>query len=165
MIKFFKALFILIKVGPQKIIDFEKEIKTDLLTGVYNRRGFFLKALQEERRAIQNSCKFSIIFFDIDGLKEVNDNHGHLAGDEEICQFSSLLKHSVKNVDVVSRWGGDEFIVLLPNTDYKVALKVALRIQKKSNSSFGISVYREGITISEMINNADKEMYKNKRAK
>jgi two-component system cell cycle response regulator len=102
---------------------------TDPLTGLYNRR--YLAAHLDEMiaRADENSKGPALILFDIDRFKQINDTHGHLAGDEVLCEIASRTLHDVRSFDLVARYGGEEFLVVMPETDLPVALAVAERLR------------------------------------
>lgn len=114
----------------------EKEIRYlayhDKLTGLYN-RGFFEEEVQ--RIDVQRSLPISIIIADLNGLKLTNDVFGHFVGDKLLTCFSDILKKVCRKEDIISRWGGDEFAVLLPETDIDTAAKICERIQKECNEA------------------------------
>lgn len=83
------------------------------------------------RHAMQAGLPFSLILLDLDHLKEINDTHGHLMGDEALKLVGTLLKTSMRRNDVAGRWGGDEFMLLLPGSDQEVALQVAERLRQR----------------------------------
>lgn len=147
----------------------------DRLTGIYNRT-----YLDEEIIKLQSSREFpiSIISLDIDGLKLVNDNLGHYAGDELLKSSSIIIKKGVRKSDVFARVGGDEFTVILPRTDYNTGEKIVTRIKKeikKYNSesdklpvsiSMGIaSAYMKSNSLIDTYKKADKEMYEEKESR
>ncbi len=107
----------------------EQLASIDPLTGIYNRRSFVALCEQELLRSARNGEVFSLIMFDIDHFKNVNDRHGHAAGDTVLCAVVEKLRNSVRNIDVVGRWGGEEFVALLPNADSEAALIVAQRLR------------------------------------
>jgi len=148
----------------------------DELTGLYNRH-----YLQEELKKLNKSRKYpvSIIIGDLDNLKAINDNLGHLAGDKYIKKAANIIKSLLRNEDIIARVGGDEFVIILPNTTKKTASSITKRIRekfelenKKSDKSikFDISL---GISIAKNQKNdlincyhlADQNMYKNKNKK
>ena len=103
---------------------------TDPLTGVFNRRAFLATVQNEWQRTVRYGSGFSILLFDLDKFKKINDSHGHDIGDSVLCQFSELVRASLREVDVFARWGGEEFIAALPHTPLEVAVNTAERIRK-----------------------------------
>jgi len=153
----------------------------DTLTKAYNRR--YLEKYLEEQIKIskENNLHLSIIMIDIDFFKIFNDTYGHDAGDYVLMYFADTLKFNVREADVVSRYGGEEFIVVLPRTNHRGAYRVAEKLRKKveemsltaiSNEnppkitcSLGISVYPlHGNNIDKLIHSADKALYKAKNS-
>ena len=146
------------------------QLTTDSLTQVPNKMHFdlmFKYALNIHRR---QDKPLSLIFFDIDHFKKVNDNYGHLIGDKILYNIAQLVKRCLRKSDTVARWGGEEFVILLPNTSRKDAYKVAqtLRetIEKKVfedvghiTSSFGVSELKEDEKSDEFLKRADKLLY------
>jgi len=143
----------------------------DQLTEIYNRR-FFVEELR--RLDTERQLPISIIMADIDRLKYVNDKFGHNLGDRLIINASKIIKDSCREEDIVARWGGDEFIALLPKTSEEDVSEVINRIRKACNSnktvgkikisiSLGFSTKNEpGTSIEEIIKQADKNMYDDK---
>lgn len=103
---------------------------TDPLTGIYNRRIFLSLAESEFLRSARAKEPFSLLLFDIDHFKRINDRFGHAMGDAVLCAVVEKLRNSVRNIDIVARWGGEEFIVLLPKADSEAALLVAQRLRR-----------------------------------
>lgn len=101
---------------------------TDALTGLYNRRKFHDTLTSEFARAKRYDTPFSLIMIDIDHFKEVNDNYGHNAGDAVLKGVSSLILKNTREIDTASRFGGEEFMVILPNTDFNNAKVFAERM-------------------------------------
>ncbi len=102
---------------------------TDPLTGVYNRRYFESRCNEEIAHARRYRKPLACMFLDIDKFKRINDDHGHLAGDEVLCNVASLIKLQLRSNDVISRYGGEEFVVLLPQTGLLQACEIAERIR------------------------------------
>jgi diguanylate cyclase (GGDEF)-like protein len=153
---------------------------TDPLTGLPNRRHFFDVATAEFTRARRYEKPLSIIMTDIDHFKKINDNHGHQIGDLVIQLVAERLKKALRETDVSGRYGGEEFVALLPETSVRDAQAVAERVRESIEnigidadgslinitSSFGVSEY-DGAnykhqTIEEVIDDADKALYKAK---
>ncbi|PXV61937.1 diguanylate cyclase (GGDEF)-like protein, partial [Halanaerobium congolense] len=156
----------------------EKEIEKNLkyfsfhdeLTNLYNRRYFEneIKRLDTKRK-----LPISIIIADLNGLKIINDSYGHKKGDEILIQASQILKESLREEDILARYGGDEFAVLLPNTTKETAEKINKRIKEKckkiNNNPIPISIALGEATkekpeqdIKEILKKADDKMYKDK---
>lgn len=151
----------------------EKLATTDRLTGLYNRFKIEFFVDEEMNRAERYKRVFSVILVDIDNFKSVNDNYGHLVGDTVLRDFSNILKDKVRKSDIVGRWGGEEFLIILPEANVGEAKKVAeyLREQienfefaniKNRTSSFGVTQYREEDCIETIINRADTALYRAK---
>jgi diguanylate cyclase (GGDEF)-like protein len=148
----------------------------DDLTKAFNRR-FFEAYLDEEiERARRYGSVFSIIFLDLDDLKTVNDKYGHLAGSRTLQEVAKRILGAVRGIDKVVRFGGDEFCIILPQTDQEQAIAVAHRVRKallgaefhladsidvSITASFGIATYpTHGITKDDLIRQADAAMYR-----
>jgi diguanylate cyclase (GGDEF)-like protein len=148
----------------------------DDLTKAFNRR-FFESYLDEEiERARRYSATCSIIFLDLDDLKTVNNAHGHLAGSRTLQEVAKRILAAVRGIDKVVRFGGDEFCIILPQTDQEQAVAVAHRVRKALTSapfhladsvdisisaSFGIATYpTHGLTKDDLIRQADAAMYR-----
>lgn len=103
----------------------------DTLTGLYNRRAIEDRLKESLSRALRQKNVLSIAIADIDDFKKINDTHGHLIGDKALCAFSYMLKESLRDIDTVGRWGGEEFIIIMPDTGYQEAIHVLERIRSK----------------------------------
>ena len=160
--------------AKQKI---EQLSQTDHLTGLYNMRIFMILMEQEIMRAHRFNHIFSIMIIDADNLKLINDRYGHLAGDRLIKQFSEAIKGNLRVTDIVARYGGDEFIALLPETTPESALIAGERVrtmlentpflvdgeQLKITGSIGYASYPDhGIEMNELIHRADKALLMSK---
>ena len=120
----------------------------DSLTQAYNRRHFMDIAEKEYQRAVKTQSFFSLIMMDIDHFKNVNDTHGHQVGDEVIKKFSQICVDNVRPSDTFARFGGEEFILLLPGTSLSQAMETAERLQKALKDAFQDSGLRVPVTAS-----------------
>lgn len=107
----------------------ERAARVDALTGVANRRAFAEIAEAEVQRALRYGTPVSLMLIDVDHFKSINDQYGHPTGDAALANFARILLQAVREVDVVGRWGGEEFVILLPGTDAAEALPVAERMR------------------------------------
>jgi len=106
-----------------------QQVHTDLLTGLCNRRSFY-----EKLSAGTASFPVSLVFLDIDNFKLINDVYGHLTGDQVLQQFAAILQQNTRKNDIIARWGGEEFALILPSTSAKEALLIAERIRSRVES-------------------------------
>lgn len=149
----------------------------DGLTGIYN-HAFIVEALKDEvERSRRYGSFLSIALFDIDDFKKVNDTFGHLAGDRVLQKLAGFLKSSLRAIDIVGRYGGEEFLAILPETDgmngYIVAERFRERIEKESFSngeeeinitiSGGVAHFTNGMDVNKLIKMADDNLYTAKR--
>lgn len=154
-----------------------KELKkiaiTDKLTNVFNRLKLDSQMETEMNRVRRFGHGFSIIIIDIDYFKEVNDNYGHQVGDSVLMEMANLLKYYVRDTDTLGRWGGEEFLIICPETKEEGVLKLARNLQKciekntfstigSKTASFGITTYIKGDSTSSMLKRADDALYKAK---
>ncbi len=173
-IDFLKSFTSQIGVAIRNTIDFGEVrtmANTDSLTGVNTKRYFIEELVKEISRATRFKQYFAIIVIDIDKFKEVNDKYGHPEGDKLLRNLASLLKENIRDIDIVCRYGGDEFVVYLANTDSEEASRYIDRILsllKKENRlkiSAGISIFPEhGRDFDELFKKADIAMYASKKA-
>jgi len=161
-----------------RLLDAERtELKiissTDKLTGLYN-RSFLDHALIDAIQNSPQSIPLGIILLDIDDFKKVNDTYGHLEGDNVLVYISSLLSNTVRKEDIVGRWGGEEFMIIIKHvkSDYVIAIAEKLRqeLYKKPlksigyvSASFGTTIYNYGESIESMIKRVDDALYEAKR--
>lgn len=151
---------------------------TDELTGLKNRRAFNLAFESESRKASRYQRSFSILMLDADDLKAVNDRYGHAVGDRLIVSIAAVIRETLRETDVLARYGGDEFIVLLTETALDRAVEVAERIRAavehtsfsadgervSSTVSIGIACFSPSETAQdEVVVRADRKLYESKR--
>ncbi|WP_457568385.1 GGDEF domain-containing protein [Desulfurobacterium sp.] len=152
----------------------QKLATRDMLTGAYNRWKFLEDLENELERARRYDYPVSLIMFDIDHFKRVNDAFGHDAGDRVLKKITSIVKDSIRKVDTLVRWGGEEFIIFLPNTDKNGAAVLAEKIRKKVENtvfdevgrvtvSFGVTQLERKDTVDELLKRVDRVLYKAKR--
>ncbi|WP_252228318.1 diguanylate cyclase [Caldicoprobacter algeriensis] len=146
---------------------------TDPLTGAYNFR-YFNKRLEDEiLRARRYGERFALIMFDVDYFKSFNDTFGHQTGDLVLKAAVDMVKGRIRKTDVLARWGGEEFIILLPNTKLEDAVKLAEELRQRLmqlkigevdsvTASFGVVEYQEGDTLDSIVKRVDDMMYKAK---
>ncbi|MFH1019719.1 MAG: diguanylate cyclase [Pseudomonadota bacterium] len=126
-------------VNLPKLIDVHEfeamhiERQFDFLTGLHNKQTLENALNQEFIRAERHHRKLSVLFLDLDSFKEINDRHGHLTGDKMLQHVGRILTQNKRSVDIAARFGGDEFVMLLPDTDKKEALNLAERIRTEIN--------------------------------
>ncbi|MDR2947524.1 MAG: GGDEF domain-containing protein, partial [Candidatus Adiutrix sp.] len=112
----------------EKKRDMETLALTDSLTGLYNRRYFDRRLGEELKRAERYGSPLALIMIDFDHFKEVNDLFGHLVGDEVLVTASRILSRGLRDVDALVRWGGEEFMIIMPETGVETSLKAAVRL-------------------------------------
>jgi diguanylate cyclase (GGDEF)-like protein len=146
----------------------------DALTGLLNRRAFLESTTREVARAKRYNEHLSVILLDVDHFKHINDKRGHAAGDMVLSAVGKLLNKSLRTCDIVARWGGEEFVLVLPSTPLSGAEEVAERVRSQLASavitdgngdavpvtaSFGVAAYGGAETLEQVIDRADRAMY------
>ncbi|MDN4504099.1 diguanylate cyclase [Alteromonadaceae bacterium BrNp21-10] len=154
--------------------ELEKISRVDGLTGLFNRRYWEESCELEYKRCSRSSGASSLIILDIDHFKKVNDTHGHPAGDEVIRRIAGIIQKTTRETDLCGRYGGEEFTIILPDTDIDQATLVAERIRRKAESlvvvhdnvdisftvSVGISAFHESYSSHiEWLESADRNLY------
>ncbi len=156
----------------------ERLAQTDSLTGMFNRRYFFECAEEEFARAVRYKNDLSLLMVDLDNFKWVNDTHGHVVGDHVLAEVPGILQKHLRRNDLVGRYGGEEFIILLPETGISIAREIAERLREKISvhpmhageavfgitASIGVSTlpHVEGETLFSMVHAADTALYRAK---
>ena len=148
----------------------EEIASVDSLTLIYNRH--MLDSLLKKQVATAERYRqfFSIIFFDIDDFKIINDRYGHDVGDEVLVGLAGLVSHSMRESDIFGRWGGDEFLIILPESTQKQAARLLELLEEridqyafprgqKVTCSFGIASYQFGDSAKEILKRADEALY------
>ncbi len=146
---------------------------TDPLTGLANYRRLSETLESEIKRSDRTARAFAVLIFDLDGLKQINDSHGHQTGNRALCRLADIFRFSSRSIDTAARYGGDEFAIILPETGAKEAAAVGRRIcERLSNDgeepilsvSVGTAVYPEdGTTTETLFQAADRALYKMKQ--
>jgi diguanylate cyclase (GGDEF)-like protein len=157
----------------------QRQAVTDELTGLVNRRRFMSALDGEVARVARHGGSLSVVLADLDDFKLVNDQHGHAVGDEFLAAFASALRAAVRDIDVAARLGGEEFGILLTETEVPGAIAVAERLRAAVNAaplelseglrlpvsaSFGVAQHRAGEQPSELLRRADAALYRAKAA-
>lgn len=142
----------------------------DILTGLVNRRGFEMQLDEEHLAFMRTGTPFSILIVDVDHFKRINDTYGHAEGDIVLKRIADVLSTTVRKLDLVARWGGEEFVMLLPETDQRAAKVAAERVREAINSEhfgeFQVTVSvgaatcdRTDIACSNLMISADRALY------
>jgi diguanylate cyclase (GGDEF)-like protein len=150
--------------------EYETIASTDSLTGLYNRRKFSELFLSSQLLMSQRDNKMSLIILDIDFFKRVNDTYGHNVGDQVLVQISLTLLKNLRNFDIVCRWGGEEFVALLPTASLENAQKLAEKLRDhvekldidivgKITASFGVTEILFDESMQDAVDRADKALY------
>lgn len=156
--------------------EFEYAAKHDTLTGLANRREALAQLEAEYERYLRTSRPFSVLLVDIDLFKNVNDTYGHHVGDELIVLVAITLQEEARKMDTSARWGGEEYLILLPETDTGGAVQIANRIREAiaektvmvgqtaagCTASIGVATITEGESIDKLLQRSDEALYRAK---
>lgn len=147
----------------------------DSLTGIYNRRKIEELCEAEIKRSERYLNELSVIFFDVNDFKIINDKLGHHKGDEVLIKIASVISQNIRTTDYFGRWGGDEFLIVLPQTNLHktehlikilenilTTINFDLKMDRKISCSFGLSQYEKNDTLDSFLKRADESMYVNK---
>jgi diguanylate cyclase (GGDEF)-like protein len=148
----------------------EQQATTDPLTGLYNRLKFKEALETEMKRSERYESPFSLIMIDIDHFKMINDTFGHTIGDQALQEIAGLIRENVRSHEVVSRWGGEEFMIIAPNITLEETVSLTNRIRStiersefakagKVTCSFGVTGFIKGDTVEDLIKRADDALY------
>ena len=164
----------------KKMIELSERLKflsrTDELTKILNRRGGLESLQYIKTMAARNKTPFSVIIFDIDHFKAINDNYGHDIGDKMLCEIVARVKDGIRAQDILCRWGGEEFFLVLPQTTRKGLKIIGERLRTlvcekpyiihendiKGSCSFGCAEYKGAEDIDQLLKRADQSLYKAK---
>jgi diguanylate cyclase (GGDEF)-like protein len=154
----------------------ERQALVDGLTGLANRRAAAAALHAEAAQSERLETPLSIVLADLDGFKDVNDEHGHAVGDEVLRAFADVLRETVRESDVAGRWGGEEFLLLLPGADLDGAAQFAERVRSalaarripsapelRVTASFGVAEYAGESNSEQLVAAADSALYRAKR--
>ncbi|WP_394132921.1 diguanylate cyclase [Shewanella maritima] len=148
----------------------------DQLTGLWNRHALMNKLTEVDNLWLRDKRQYSILILDLDFFKAINDNYGHLVGDKALIHTAKILKNTLRNVDFICRYGGEEFLVILPSTNERQSMIVAEKLQvainklplkyKQSNievtASIGCASSQIGLSVEQLLKLADDAMYQAK---
>ncbi len=155
-----------------------QQASTDELTGIFNRRYLIQLGIHELKRARRDELPLGIIMMDLDHFKHINDSYRHLAGDEALCSVAKCFLSGLRDGDILGRYGGEEFVALLPNADLPAVIQIAERLRQQIENlsipvgdkqisitaSFGVHVFNanQDISLDELLNITDQALYKAK---
>jgi diguanylate cyclase (GGDEF)-like protein len=154
-------------------LDLNLKASTDPLTGLHNRLKLDQSLVIEMARAERYGTPLSLMFYDIDHFKRVNDTHGHLVGDKVLIQLSRFVPNLIRKSDMLARWGGEEFVILAPGSGGPMAFQAAEKLRDavghvvfdevgSVTCSFGVAQWIPGETMAQFIARADSALYRAK---
>jgi diguanylate cyclase (GGDEF)-like protein len=172
------ALLLIVILGLQlyqKISQIKEMALRDALTGLYNRSSLTEHIETEMARHRRMGTPFSLIYLDVDDFKKINDLYGHKSGDSALRTLAALLLENMRAIDSTGRWGGEEFLICLPDTDLQHALTVAEKLRARIEAtdfelpvgvtaSFGVAGYRRHESLDSVIARADESLYRAKES-
>jgi len=169
------VIFLIYENNKRKKIEMDliKKALTDPLTGLYNRKHLDVVLQKEIEEAKRYANNLSVIFCDIDHFKKVNDNYGHKIGDIVLEEYAKIMQQNIRKSDVLGRWGGEEFLIILPHTSLNQAKKVAEKLREEIKKhhfpkvgnitcSFGVSEYKYNETLHDLMQKVDEALYEAK---
>lgn len=162
----------------QLFAEVQRQARMDAMTQLLNHSAFFEELQRETKRVNRYGGDLCLLYFDVDNFKGINDGMGHLTGDHVIKEVARMLRENVRTVDIPARYGGDEYVCVLPNTPLQGALVIARRLharfvanqfdydgnQFSITVSMGVGEHHKGMTAKDLINSADAGLYRAKEA-
>ncbi|PKM70856.1 MAG: hypothetical protein CVU92_11455 [Firmicutes bacterium HGW-Firmicutes-17] len=156
-------------------IELVKIAETDALTGIYNKAKFNQEYARLADHAKATSLNLAVIMFDIDDFKAINDNFGHLVGDQVLKELTAIVRRNINKTDIFARWGGEEFVIILPNSQLEEAMKVAQRLRMivsehqfqttgQITCSFGVGSFKHDDTLDTLLHRVDERLYRAKKS-
>jgi diguanylate cyclase (GGDEF)-like protein len=158
--------------ATKKIKDIEEDARRDVLLGCFNRRYIVAAIEQQKRLADENHSPLCLAVIDLDHFKRINDEAGHLGGDDVLRSFSRIAQDNIRQHDIFGRYGGEEFLLVLPDTSLASALSVAERIREQVENfswdgklrnpvtvSIGLTQYIPGESVLDLFSRTDTAMY------
>lgn len=178
LILLFVVLVSRMRLGRRITRELERAARTDAVTGLANRRHMIERIEYEIQRARRSDRPFVLLMADIDRFKTINDRYGHGVGDAVLIEIAQRLGRRLRTQDTLARWGGEEFLILLPDTDLAGGRVLAEQLRAAVGTepmtvdadplilsvSLGVAEYAPGMSVDECVNDADKAMYAGKRA-
>lgn len=162
----------------QLLDELKAQATQDPLTGLWNKKALMNELRVEMDRSQRHQQPLAVMFIDLDGFKTFNDQHGHLMGDKLLHDFTKILREHCRKIDILGRFGGDEFIVIAPQTDLEGARKLAEKLRSTTceheflssqidvythiSCSIGIAIQEEGSSIDDLLVQADQALYTSK---
>ncbi len=167
-----------IRLAEAELRSKNRELKqvsiTDKLTGCYNRHHLDKVLLEQAELVRRHQRPLALVLFDLDHFKRLNDTHGHQMGDEVLHTFAELVRGQVRSTDVFGRWGGEEFLLICPETDQKQACQVAEKIRKvleehefpqgiRQTLSAGVLSLKQEMSLDQLLSEVDEQLYRAKQ--
>ncbi|MBZ0092451.1 MAG: diguanylate cyclase [Sulfuricellaceae bacterium] len=157
----------------QEKLNFAEQAIRDPLTGIFNREKFDTALMQEIERASRYHAPFSLVMFDIDRFKSINDNYGHHAGDNVLRGITALVTENIREIDIFARWGGEEFIILVNGTPLNQSRQLAEKLREIIETfsfseighitcSFGVAEFADDDNEEKLLERVDKALYRAK---
>ncbi len=172
-----RALQTLVDLRTGELLERDRELArlavTDRLTKLFNRLKLDERLDEQLARAERYGVSFALVLLDVDHFKSINDVHGHQIGDQVLIELAATLSTNTRDLDVIGRWGGEEFLIIASDTDMAGATELAEKLRKSvadhsfsaagtRTASFGVTAYRIGDSIAELLTRADRALYRAK---